>query len=156
MITQQPIEAEIEQFVSEIISESEELFIVKVILKGHVGNQKLIVLLDGDNGVTIEQCSKVSRSLADILEEKDIFSEKYMLEVSSAGLDFPLQNLRQYKKNIGRNLKIDLVDGSSIKGELIEVREEHVVLKETLKKETKEHKINIKEINKSMVLVSFK
>ncbi len=156
MITQQPIESEIEQFVSEIIADDQELFVVKVILKGHVGNQKLLILLDGDKGVSIEQCSKVSRALAEILEEKEIFSEKYMLEVSSAGLDFPLQNIRQYRKNVGRDLKVDLKDGSVLKGELIEVKAESILLKESLKKETQEHEIRFEEINKSMVLVSFK
>jgi len=156
LIEQHPLEAEVEGFVSDIITEYPKLFIVKVILKGHVGNQKLIVLLDGDEGVTIEQCGKISRSLAAILEEKELFSEKYLLEVSSAGLDFPLQLTRQYKKNVGRDLTVDIDGGDTLRGELVEVNDERIILRTTEKKKIEDHSISFEKINKSMVLVSFK
>lgn len=142
--------------VEEIISEDSTLFVVKVILKGNSGSQRLIVLLDGDQGINIDRCSKVSRALSAILEEQDLIDDKYHLEVSSAGLDFPLQSVRQYKKNVGRSLKVDLLDGSNVSGELKDVNDDLIVLEEKQKKETKSHEINFSEIEKSMVLVSFK
>jgi len=156
MVAGRKIEEEVHQIVEEIISEDASLFIVKVILKGNHGNQKLIVLLDGDEGITIDMCSKVSRGLSAVLEEKDLIDGKYFLEVSSAGLDFPLQSIRQYQKNIGRSLKVDLEDGTSVSGELKEVSEEKVVLEEELKKEVLTHEVAFSDIKKSMVLVSFK
>jgi len=156
MVTQKPVEQAVEEMVNGIISSDTELFLVKVILKGNSGNQKLIVLLDGDNGVTIDQCSTVSRELSGMLEEQDLISGKYFLEVSSAGLDFPLQSVRQYRKNIGRSLKVFLLDGKDISGELKEVTEDNIVLEEKKKKESIQHDIKFNEINKSMVLVSFK
>ncbi|MFT6882250.1 MAG: ribosome maturation factor RimP, partial [Marinoscillum sp.] len=71
MIIQETLENKIEVMVSEIIADDADLFLVKVVLKGNVGNQKLIILLDGDSGVNIDQCSKVSRKLAAMLEEKE-------------------------------------------------------------------------------------
>lgn len=156
MIIQETLENKIEVMVSEIIADDADLFLVKVVLKGNVGNQKLIILLDGDSGVNIDQCSKVSRKLAAILEEKEFFSDKYFLEVSSAGLDFPLQLNRQYEKNIGRSLKVDLKNGDSIKGELKEVSAEMIKIEEVVKKVTTLRDVHFNEINKSMVLVSFK
>ncbi len=156
MVAGRKIEEVVHQIVEEIISEDASLFIVKVILKGNQGNQKLIVLLDGDEGITIDMCSKVSRGLSAVLEEKDLIDGKYFLEVSSAGLDFPLQFVRQYQKNIGRSLKVDLEDGTSVSGELKEVSEEKVVLEEKVKKEVLTHEVEFSDIKKSMVLVSFK
>lgn len=156
MVVARPIEEEVFQIVQGIISSDPALFIVKVILKGTVGNQRLIVLLDGDQGVTIDQCGSVSRKLAEVIEERGLIEDKYFLEVSSAGVDFPLQYVRQYKKNIGRSLKVDLKDGTTVSGELQEVNDEMIVLVEKVKKETKSHQVKFNEINKSMVLVSFK
>ena len=116
----------------------------------------MIVLLDGDEGITIDQCSQVSRELSGLLEETDLIDGKYFLEVSSAGLDFPLQSIRQYYKNVGRSLKIDLADGSQVSGELKTVEDDKIVLEEKVKKEVITHEINLSDIKKSMVLVSFK
>lgn len=156
MVAGSKIEEDVHHMVQGIIEADPSLFIVKVILKGNSGNQKLIVLLDGDEGVTIDQCGQVSRELSELLEEQDLIDGKYFLEVSSAGLDFPLQLERQYRKNIGRSLKVDLQDGQSFSGELKIVGEDKVVLEETVKKEIVTHEINFSDIKKSMVLVSFK
>lgn len=156
MVIQKSIEETVTDMVTEIISDSEDLFLVKVILKGNTGTQKLIVLLDGDRGVTIDQCIMVSRALSAQLEDLDPIDDKYMLEVSSAGIDFPLQSLRQYQKNVGRTLKVTLNEGGDISGTLLEVKDDTIVLQEQKKKETVEHSINLNDISKSMVLVSFK
>ena len=60
------------------------------LLRGNVGNQKVLVLIDGDEGVNIDDCSKISRKVGPILEEGDFMPGKYLLEVSSPGLDHPL------------------------------------------------------------------
>ena len=150
------VEEKVREKVERIIADDPDLFVVDVILKGNHGNQKLIVLLDGDEGVNIDQCSKVSRSLSADLEEEDLIDGKYLLEVSSAGLDFPLTTLRQYKKNIGRSLKVTLSSGDQLEGELTQVDEATIVLQKKVKKNFEQHEIKLQDINKSMVLVSFK
>lgn len=147
---------EVHTIVEGLIADEPALFVVNVILKGNAGNQRLIVILDGDTGVSIEQCSRVSRSLSEVLEERDLIDGKYHLEVSSAGVDFPLQFVRQYQKNVGRSLKVIRTDGDQVSGELKEVKEASIVIEERLKKEIKTHEINFSDIDKSMVLVSFK
>ena len=72
---------------------------------------KISIVLDGDNGVSLQDCIDVSRAVeADLDREEQDFS----LEVASAGLSSPLKFVRQYKKNLGRNLKVKTIIRHSI------------------------------------------
>jgi ribosome maturation factor RimP len=66
-------------------------------------SQKIIVTLDGDEGVTLQDCMDISRAIENNLDREE---HDFSLEVSSAGVSTPLNMARQYKKNIGRVLKI--------------------------------------------------
>src|SRR6185312_11595217 len=100
----------IEEFVKQIIKNSENLFLVEV--KSAPGN-KITVLLDGDNGITIDNCTSVNKALYKFIEETALFgNNNFSLEVSSFGVDRPLKLLRQYKKNISRTVEVVLNDGS--------------------------------------------
>ena len=105
-------------------------FIVDVKAAIRKGPQKVLILVDGDNGVTIDDCANLSREVAAVLDEKGWLNESYLLEVSTPGLDQPLALLRQYKKNIGRGLKVKLADQSQQEGKLSEVTDEHIVLQQ--------------------------
>lgn len=143
---------ELRNIVEEILAEEDTLFLVDVIIKGHVGSQKVLVLIDGDEGISIDKCAWVSRKLGGILEEEELFTTKYLLEVSSPGLDHPLSLHRQYVKNKGRNLSVELLDGSKTEGKLIEVDLDKILLED--KKEARA--INFEDIRKSKVVVAFK
>src|ERR1700684_1279741 len=97
------IEKRVTELVEEKIAEIQrpDLFLVDV--KMHA-NGKLIILLDGDKGIGIADCAAVSRYVGFRLEEESAIEDAYNLEVSSPGLDMPLTLVRQYIKNIGRNL----------------------------------------------------
>jgi ribosome maturation factor RimP len=110
----------------EILSEEPVYFLVDLRIKP-TNNVK--VFLDGDSGITIEKCVQVNRKLYRKLEESAVFPDgDFSLEVSSAGLDEPLKLLRQYKKNIGRLVEIQLQDGTQREGQLTIVSEEGIVL----------------------------
>jgi ribosome maturation factor RimP len=127
---------DIENHVVELISDQPALFLVKV--RGDVKNN-IQVYLDGDNGVTIDQCAKLNRKLYKILEATPGFEEgDFSLEVSSAGLDEPLQTLRQYTKNLGRPVEILLEDGTEKEGVLKEADEVTLVLECTTGKGKKQ------------------
>lgn len=156
-IVSMSVEEQVKQIAEEAIIDDESLFLVGVKLKGNPGNQKLLVWIDGDEGVTIDQCVMVNRKLSATLDElEDLIPGKYQLEVSSAGIDYPLQFLRQYKKNVGRSLKVTLKDGREVKGELTGVEENGITLVEEIKKLKKEVNLNFDEVEQSKVLVSFK
>ena len=136
-------------------------FIVDVISKAATGRQKILVLLDSDEGVTIDDCAQLSRSMGHYLEEEEVLEHAYVLEVSSPGLDHPLTLPRQFKKNVDRHFKLLLTDGSTIKGRLKEMKGEELLLemeanKKKKEKETSEIRVTLSEIEKANVLVSFK
>lgn len=142
------------------LADQPDLFLVDVVVSGSSKKNKVLVLVDGDNGVSIDQCASLSRKLSGELEEKDIMDGAYRLEVSSPGVEFPLKFKRQYPKHIGRKVKINLEDGSEKTGKLLEVGEESLKLDEELKEGKKtnwqEVQINYEDIKTMIVLVSFK
>jgi ribosome maturation factor RimP len=116
----------IRRMIEEILQEEPVYFLVDLRIKP-INNIK--IFLDGDEGITIEKCVQVNRKLYKKIEEAALFpSGDFSLEVSSAGLDEPLKSLRQYKKNIGRLVEVQLQDGSQKEGQLMEVSEEGIIL----------------------------
>jgi ribosome maturation factor RimP len=138
---------------------SPSLFIVDVIATSRKGPQKVLIVLDGDQGVNIDDCANLSRELAKSLDELSWLDESYLLEVSTPGLDQPLVMLRQYKKNVGRGLKVKL-QTEIVEGMLSEVTDEKITLTQEIgkgkKKETKTVDVPFSSIEKAFVLVSFK
>ena len=139
---------------------SQEHYLVDIILKGSEQQQKVIVLLDGDNGVIVDDCAKVSRAMGASLEEDDPFPGKYTLEVSSTGLDHPLTLKRQYLSRIGKELALTLKGGEELKGKLLKVENNEIVIDKILKVKkkitTEETNVPLENIVKAMVQVSFK
>lgn len=138
----------------------ETYFLVEVVLKGIAQSQKVIILIDGDNGVDIDACANVSRAVAAEFEVDDPFPDRYTLEVSSPGLDHPLTLPRQFKSRIGKTLKLTMNDGDIWKGKLKSAEEENIVIEKEIKQGkkqiTEETQVPLESINKAMVVVSFK
>ncbi|MEM7297528.1 MAG: hypothetical protein AAF391_04595, partial [Bacteroidota bacterium] len=146
------VEDKIIGIVNKAIEGKDDLFMVDVKVKGNEGNQKVLVFVDGDNGISIDECGRISRYLGAELEETDLFSGKYTLEVSSPGLDFPLSLLRQYVKNIGRELSVETNEGEKVEGKLKQVDNENIILATR----QSDMVLNFEEIKQSKVKVSFK
>lgn len=123
----------------EAFEEYENLFLIDLKIKG---NNEIVVVIDGDQGVTVQDCINVSRKVEHNLDREE---EDFSLEVMSAGATEPLINTRQYKKNEGRDLEVVLQDGSKIAGNLIQVHDEGIVLfwKERVPKEVGKGKITV-------------
>lgn len=122
----------IEDHIESLLQENEDVFLVEAkILPGN----NIKVFLDADNGITIERCIRVNRSLYKWIEENELFpNNDFSLEVSSPGVDEPLKLLRQYKKNIGRTLEVALNEGIVTEGKLVLVNEEEITIEESLGK----------------------
>ena len=97
--------AEIQKLIDEAIAENQELFLVDWSLKS--GN-KIEVLVDGDNGLSIDEVVRISRHIEHNLDRE---KEDFSLIVSSPGLDRSLNTERQFRKNIGRKIKINTAAG---------------------------------------------
>lgn len=148
---------QIEKFITDFLAQSDDLFLVE--LKITPGNQ-ITVLLDGDNGITIEKCTTINRALYKYIEQSGLFADgNFSLEVSSPGVGKPLKLFRQYKKNVGRNLEVELADGTKSEGKLTEADEEGITIEE---KEGKGKKMTVKitrilfnQIKEATVLITF-
>ncbi len=148
------VEKQIEEFLSRLLEEEfSDLFLVDLAIKGNRGNQKVSVLIDGEPFVDIDQCASVSRKLGVFLDDGDLIKGKYHLEVSSPGIDTPLKFQRQYKKNIGRRVRVELVDGNVLEGKLESSDNKKIRIMEEGKKEKFEY--SFKKIKRTNVLVSF-
>jgi ribosome maturation factor RimP len=153
------LEEEIKAIAEGKLTDSRQ-FIVEVVISARKGPKKVLVIVDGDEGVNIDDCAAISREISKVLDESSSFlDEAYTLEVSTPGLDQPLKLKRQYVKNIGRKIKVKLADKIE-EGRLEAVSEEAITLrKETgsgKNKETNSIDINFAQIEKAFVLVSFK
>jgi ribosome maturation factor RimP len=143
---------------TERVMPDDSYFVVDVKLVGKKGYEKVVVLVDGDKGISIDVCAEITRSLSNELDAIDIFDGSYTLEISSPGVDYPLSSERQYIKNLGRLMKIDLISGDRIKGDLLEA--DALGIKLNIDKGKKKEKENLfipfSDIKSSKVLVTFK
>jgi ribosome maturation factor RimP len=115
--------AKVTELLKQALEENDTLFLIDLIISE---DNKIRVILDGDFGVTVEDCMAVSRTIEHSLDREE---EDFSLEVMSAGVSEPIKMPRQYKKNIGRTLKVKTSEGLVIEGELTEVNEDGVTLK---------------------------
>lgn len=154
------LKAEITEMAVSLLTKP-DLFLVDTVISGNKVQKKIVVIVDGDQGVTIEDCASISRGLSAKLDEKSLIEENYTLEVTTPGVDMPLQLRRQYLKNVGRSLKVTLADKSIVKGKLTQVTELNIVLaveEKEKKKKSEEKKVELpfNSIDKALVQISFK
>ncbi|MGK7389618.1 MAG: ribosome maturation factor RimP [Candidatus Cyclobacteriaceae bacterium M2_1C_046] len=153
---------EIKEKIEELVNlhlKDNDLFLVDIGVAGGKSVRKITVLVDSDQGVSIDECAKLSRRLSQDLEEQELIEGAYTIDISSPGLDQPLRLKRQYLKNIGRKVKVITNEGAEIKGTLKAVDDEAIVVEKipTKKRPQKEEdKINFEQIKHTTVLISFK
>lgn len=100
------IAQQIEEMLKPIIGTG-ELFLVEVEVKGSEQKPVVNIYLDAENrGLDIDECAKVSNELSLVLDAHQLLGEKYTLNVSSPGLDRPLKDIRQFRKNVGRKVSV--------------------------------------------------
>ena len=103
------------------LEEDETLFLIDFTIGS---DNRLKVVIDGDHGVTVADCMKISRAIEHNLDREE---EDFALEVASAGAAAPIVMPRQYKKNIGRKLEVETLT-TTYEGSLTAVEEDYIVL----------------------------
>lgn len=157
-MTAENIQPIVEKIISEVLPEA---YLVN--LKVNISVKSSIqIFVDTDLGITIEQCSLLSRKIGQYFDENDLIEFSYELEVSSPGVSNPLILPRQYKKNVGRELKVITNHNEKYEGKLTNFEEDFIILEverknpDTKKKEMYQHKIFIKDIKEAIVQVGKK
>jgi len=104
--------------------------------------------LDSPSGLSINDCIDFSRQIEHNLDRE---AEDFELHVSSPGLDKPLRVFQQYQKNIGRDLKVVLLDDKKVEGKLEEVNESEIKLTYTVTEKIEGKKKKLKKIVEEII-----
>lgn len=149
----------IEELLNEFLETRKDLFLID--LKFSAGDD-ITVILDGDNGVSLQDCLDASRAIEFNMDREE---HDFSLQVMSAGLSEPLATPRQFVKNIGREIEILLNDSTKIEGELAKVDEEKItlILRYRKPKDIGKGKVDVEEekeipyseIKKALVTIKF-
>ena len=117
-------------------------------------DNRIYVDIDGDNGITIDDCIELSRAIESQLDREE---EDFALDVSSAGADQPLKLVRQYRKNIGRDVEVVYLDGEKVEGELTGADDEHFTLRThgSKKQAPQELQIAYRDVKSTRVSIKF-
>ena len=114
----------------------------------------LRIIIDSGNGISLEDCEKVSNSIDSKLDEVDYIKEQYFLEVSSPGIERTLRKEKHYKDNIGKNVQVNLYNKlengeKQIIGKLAQINENNIII------QTEENKYEIEKNNIALAKVIY-
>ena len=158
MISKERITALIDERIQEL---QKDLYVVEMTVSA---SNVIRVELDCVEGyVAVEDCMSVSRNIEHNLDRE---AEDFELHVSSAGLDKPFRHENQYRKNIGKRVKVKLHDSTKHEGELIAYDTNELKLSDKVKKKIegkkkKEwveliHTLEMKDVKETKIVISFK
>ena len=117
-------------------------------------DNRIFVDIDGDNGVTIDDCIALSRAVEGQLDRDE---EDFELNVGSAGADMPLKLPRQYQRHIGREMEVTTVDGEHFTAKLTAADAEGITLTIAATKRTpaEEQRLAFADIKTARVVIKF-
>ena len=113
------------------------------------------IIIDSENGLTLNDTAKVTKRLKKTEKLDSLFPEGFRLEVSTPGVDSPLTEPFQYKKNLNRNLKVVYFEGESefkTTSKIISANDDSF----ELKKDDKTFFLSYSQVKSAKVKVSFK
>lgn len=149
----------VENLLQEAFEENNSLFLIELNIDdaNHIS-----VVIDGDNGVSVNDCIAVSRKIEHNLDRDE---EDFSLDVASAGVSQPLMLPRQYRKNIGRKLAVTTSEGEKIEGELMKMEDDKITLQWKTREPkpvgkgkvtvTKETVLPLEDIKEAKVIITF-
>lgn len=149
----------VNKLLQDCLEERTDLFLIDFDVQE---NYTIKVIIDGDNGVLVEDCIYVSRAIEHNLDREE---QDFSLEVASAGAASPLVHKRQFAKNIGRTLEVNTIDNQKVEGVISDVKNDEIVLQWKAREPkpigkgkitvNKEAKIALKDIVEAKVKIIF-
>ena len=115
-------EEQVEKLLEQAFNERSDLFLIE---KTITPDYQVKIVIDGDKGVTVDDCIYVSRAIEHNLDREEV---DFALEVLSAGAMAPLLYARQYQKHVGRTLEVKTIEGTKYEGELIALKDDAIDL----------------------------
>ena len=112
----------------------------------------LRVAVDKDGGVTLDDVADATREVSRVLDGSDVMGEQpYTLEVTSRGVDRPLTLPRHWRRNVGRLVKVTLVEGGTVTGRVVASGDDAV----TLEVDAQRREVAQADVAKALVQVEF-
>lgn len=150
---------DLSRLLNEFLETRADLFLVDLKISA---TSDVTVILDGDNGVTLQDCLDASRAIEFNMDREE---HDFSLQVMSAGLSEPLETPRQFRKNIGREIEVMFADSTKVEGELLSVDDEKIVLRLEYRQPklvgkgkedvVEEREIPYSDIKKALVVIKF-
>ncbi len=112
----------VEELLDKALEERQDLFLIDFDV---LPDNSIKIVIDGDNGVLVEDCIFISRAIEHNLDREE---QDFSLEVTSAGATSPLNHNRQYKKNIGRTVGVKAINDQKFEAKLTQADDECVTL----------------------------
>jgi ribosome maturation factor RimP len=116
---------------------------------------RITVIADGDDPLDLDTIAALSRSASALLDGLDSIRDRYVLEVSSPGVDRPLTSEKHFRRARGRKVEIALSDGSQLTGRVGETRDHTIALVVRSGRDWTLREIPLSEIVKGVVQVEF-
>ncbi|ETN94405.1 ribosome maturation factor RimP [Zhouia amylolytica] len=151
-------EERVKELIAEFLEERKDIFLIKSSI---TPDNKIKLVIDGDKGVTLNDCIDLSRQVEHNLDREEV---DFSIEVTSPGATEPIVNNRQFLKNVGRKMKVKTQD-EKFEGTLLEVAENYIKLgwkarepkpvgkgKVTV---SKEKEISFSDIEEAKVMITF-
>lgn len=117
--------------IAEKAAAKNHLELVRAEVVGSAKEPIVRIYIDKPEGITHDDCSKVSHEIGEILDAQDFISSEYTLEVSSPGLERELYSLKDFEKFTGSLAKVRTryaVDGQrNFRGKIKTVENEEIV-----------------------------
>jgi len=147
--------------VNEKLDENTKFYLID--LKVSSDNKIYVEIDHKTQPISITDCIAFSRQVEHNLDRE---SEDFELEVASPGLSNPFKVHQQYIKNKGKDVKVMLKGGKVIEGELAEIEEEYIVVKNETKEKIEgkkkkvlvqnAHELKFEDINQTKIVIKFK
>ncbi len=129
--------------------------IEEVVIDPGVRPPRITVIADGDTALDLDAVAALSRSASALLDALESIDDRYVLEVSSPGVDRPLTSEKHFRRARGRKVDLELSDGSQVTGRVGETRADAVGLVVRDGRDWSVREIPLVKIAKAIVQVEF-
>jgi ribosome maturation factor RimP len=129
-----------------------------VVIDGRTRPPRITVIADGDDAPDLDTIATLSRSASTLLDGSELFDgipDRYVLEVSSPGVDRPLTTVKHFRRARGRKVDVALADGSGLTGRVGETRDDAVALVVRAGRDWTVREVALADIVKAIVQVEF-
>ena len=112
----------IKYYLENLLEEYPDIFLIDFDIRS---NDSIKIIIDGDNGIKVKDCIRISKAVRNKIEEEN---KNFSIEVTSPGIGENLKISRQYKNSVGRDLELKLDDGTFIDGKLKKANDKKIEL----------------------------